>query len=190
MLSDNLADKFNLLKIKALSSLDRAENQVFSVDDYIVDRFNHSFSSSVAIWLNNHPLIAWAVNHPFITLTASLIVAVLTIRLMVTVYRAIANTIDRMWLGILRSPFIFLKLVFGFKTKKVDGVNSIVTNYEVTNDSEKLALIMARLDTIQQQQEQIIKELAVLKQQPLTVETQRLRLAKEKATRSIESKNS
>ena len=191
MLSDNLADKFNLLKTKAFSSLDRAGERAFSVDDYVVDRFNHSFGSSIAIWLTNHPLIAWAVGHPFITLIASLIIAVLTIRLMATIYRAIANIIDRMWLGILRSPFILLKLIFGWEAKtKADSLNTVVTNYEVTNDSEKLALIMARLNTIEQQQEQIIKDLAALKQQPLTVEPQRLRLVNEKTISSIESENS
>ena len=90
----------------------------------------------------------------------------LTIRLIVTIYQAIANTIDRMWLGILRSPVNLLKWIFGWKKVKIassDSSSTIVTNYEVTNDSEKIALIMARLDVIQQQQSQIIQDLAALK---------------------------
>ena len=182
MLSDRLADSLSLLKNRASVSVDRAVDSLARVDDYAVDRFNRSFSSSISVWLSQHPAIAWAVSHPGTALIASLIVAVLTIRLIATIYRGVANTIDRMWLAILRSPVTLFKFAVGSKEHKTTGsdtIKTVVTNYEVTNDSEKLTLILTRLDAIEQQQQQIVRDLALLKQQPLTVEPQRLRLVEE-----------
>ena len=84
-----------------------------------------------------------------------------------------------MWLWILRSPWLLLKFLFGWPAKPATG-NTTVTNYEVTNNPEQLQEIIARLDQIQQQQEQIIQDLAQLKQQPLTIEPKQLRLAEKK----------
>jgi hypothetical protein len=81
----------------------------------------------------------------------------------------------------LRSPFFLLKFLFGWE-KKPQTVNSntTVTNYQVTNDSQQIQEIIDRLDQIQQQQQEIIQELALLKQQPLTIEPQPLRLVEKK----------
>ena len=116
------------------------------------------------------------VNHPLIALVTSLTVIILTVRLLLTVYNAIASTIDRMWLAILRSPVNLLKFLFGWqpKPKTVDLANTTVTNYEITKDSAQLQEIVTRLDRIQQQQQQIIQDIAELKQQPLTIESQQL----------------
>ena len=180
MLPDSLADKLNPLKTKAFSLLDGATEKASSLDDYIADSISHSVGSRWDAWLIQHPFFGWLVNHPLISLVGSLIVIIFTVRLLVTIYRAIANTIDRMWLWILRSPFFLLKLLFGWEVKSKTPIsNTTVTNYEVTNNSEQLQKIIALLDQIQQQQQQIIKELAQSKQQHI-VETETLHLTEEK----------
>ena len=176
MLSDHLANKLNPIKTKTLSLLHHVTEQTTSLDNYLVNSIGNSISSSLNNWLLKHPLIAWLFNHPLIGLVSCLLAVILTIRLLVMIYRAIANAIDRLWLWILRSPWLLLRLLFGWSTKtKTD--NTTVTNYEVTHNPEQLQEILARLEQIQQQQERIIQDLAQLKQQPLTIEPQQLQLA-------------
>ena len=177
MLLDNLADKLDPIEAKALSLFDRATDRAANVDDYIVNSVSNTVGTRFSVWLTQHPSIAWLVNHPLIALIAILITTILLVRLVLTVYRAIATTIDRMWLAILRSPFAVLKFLFGWSPKpEITSTNTTVTNYEVTNDADKLQEIMTRLDLIQQQQQEIIRELALLKQQPLNIEPKQLRL--------------
>ena len=183
MLLDNLdlTDKLNAIEAKALSIVDRATDKASNVDDYIVSSISDTVGTRFFSWLTQHPLIAWLFNHPLIALVISLIITILVVRLVLTIYRAIASTIDRMWLAILRSPFTILKVLFGWEKKpETTSINTTVTNYEVTNDSVKLQEIVTRLDLIQQQQQEIIRELALLKQQPLTIEPQQLRLVEKK----------
>ena len=183
MLLDSLADKLNPVKTKALSLVDRATDKAFNMDDYIVSSIGNTVGTRLNIWLTQHPLIGWLVNHPLIAIITILITAILVVRLVLTIYRAIASMIDRMWLAILRSPFTILKFLFGWEAKQKNiPSNTTVTNYEVTNDSAMRQEIMTRLDLIQQQQQEIIRELALLKQQPLTIESQQLRLIEKKIT--------
>ena len=183
MLLDNLTDKLNAIETKALSLVDRATDKASNVDDYIVSSIGNTVGTRLSIWLTQHPLIAWLVNHPLIASIASLITAILVVRLVLTIYRALASMIDRMWLAILRSPFTILKFLFGWEAKpETTPLNTTITNYEVTNDSAKLQEIVTRLDLIQQQQQEIIRELALLKQQPMTIEPQQLQLIEKKIT--------
>jgi hypothetical protein len=178
---DNLVDRLNPLKTKALSLVHQATEKATSADNYLVERIGNSVGSSIAVWLSQHPLIAWLVSHPVMALLTGLVAIILGVRLLLTIYRAIASTIDRLWLGILRSPWLLLKFLFGWQPKpKTVTSNTTVTNYEVTNDSQQLQEIMTRLDQIQQQQQEIIQDLALLKQQPLTIEPQQLRLVEKK----------
>ena len=175
MFLEDLADKLSPLETKASSLLQNATEKASSLDDYVLDSISDSVVSRFDAWLMQHPFIFWLVNHPIISLIGGLITIILTVRLLATIYRAIANMIDRMWLWILRSPWLLLKFLFGWEVKP-HPPNSIVTNYEVTNNPEQLQEIMTRLDKIQQQQEQILQDLAQLKQQPHTVETKQIKL--------------
>ncbi|MFM2311145.1 MAG: hypothetical protein RLZZ04_421 [Cyanobacteriota bacterium] len=185
MSSNHLAGHLNSLKAQALSLIHQAMGQISSVDNYLIESVSNSVGSPITIWLTQHPLLAWLVNHPLMALLIGLVSIILLIRLLLTIYRAIASTIDRIWLGILRSPLFLLKFLFGWETKPKTvnsntTSNTTVTNYEVTNDSQQIQEIINRLDQIQQQQQEIIQELALLKQQPLTIEPQQLRLVEKK----------
>jgi hypothetical protein len=182
VLSENLADKLDGIKATAASFFLDATDKATSLDDYLVDSIGSSVSNRVDAWLIDHPFISWLVAHPLISLVSSLIAIVLTIRLLVTVYRAIANAIDRIWLQILRSPWLLLKFFFGWETKPktVAAANTTITNYEVTNNPEYLQEIMIRLEKIQQQQEQLIQDIAMLKQQHQTIEPKQIQLTTEK----------
>ena len=180
---DNFVENLNPLKAKAFSLVDRVTQQATSVDDYLVDGIGNSLNSRLTIWLTHHPYIAWLINHPLIALVTGLIALILTVRLLLTIYNAIASTIDRMWLAILRSPVRLLKFLFGWQPKpKVESIGATVTNYEITQDSEQIQQILTRLDKIQQQQQQIIQDLAELKQQQLTISSPQLKKLSNKGT--------
>lgn len=174
---EDLTNQFDILNQAVSSSFQNAINTADSWDDRLVNSVGSSINSRIGTWLANHPTLAWLVHHPLISLIAGLIAVVLIVRLVATIYRAIASTIDRMWLWILRSPFLLLKLLFGWEIKpKHNAVNTTITNYEVTSNPEQLQQIMARLDLIQQQQQQIIQDLEHLKQRSPYVEAKQVNL--------------
>lgn len=179
MLSDSLADKLDPLKTSASSWLNQVTERTVSIDNYLIESVSNSVNSGINHWLSHHPLLAWLVSHPLITLIIGFVISVLIIRLLVTIYQAIAHMIDRLWLWILRSPWLLMKFLFGWSAKPVT-TESTITNYEVTQNPEQLQEIMLRLDKIQQQQERIIRDLAQLKQRPKTIEPQQLRLLEKK----------
>lgn len=180
MLSD-LADKLSPIQSKASALWQEATDTATSLDDRLLDGIGNSLNYRWKNWLAQHHTLAWLIDHPIISLIAGAIALILIIRLVLTIYRVVANTIDRMWLWILRSPWLLLKFLIGWEAKpKIENPNTLVTtNYQVTADAEQLREIMIRLDKIQQQQEQIMQDLQLLKQQPLTVESQRLLLDKQ-----------
>jgi len=142
-----------------------AVNKIASFDNYVANSFGKSITTSLNSWLSSHPLVYWLTHHPLISFFIILISGVLLIRLLLTIYRAIANTIDRMWFFILRSPWLLLKVLFGWEKKTPDfPPKSVITNYEITNNPEQLQTILNRLDQIQKQQAQILLDLAQLKQ--------------------------
>ena len=121
-------------------------------------------------WFEQHPYFTWLLHHPIISLVAILVVLILLVRLFVGVYKLIISYIDRLWLWILRSPFLLLQFLFGWEFKaKSNPAATNITNYQLTTDSELLNKICARLDTIQQQQQHILKEIALLKNQTIQV---------------------
>ncbi|WP_019506052.1 hypothetical protein [Pleurocapsa sp. PCC 7319] len=181
MLYQDLADHF--APIKSITSSYLQQNVIkkaITLDNYLVDKLGNSISTYLNSWLAQHPMIEWLVSHPVISLITGLIVAILVTRLLVTIYRAIANTIDRMWLWILRSPLLLVKFLIGWEAKsKSSSSNTTITNYEVISDSDQLAAIVARLDKIQQQQEQILQDIAQLKQKSqksLAISPQQIKL--------------
>ena len=144
-----------------------AIKNISSVDDYLLNGFNRSVANSINSWLLEHPWFYWLVHHPWISTISFLILVIFTIKLLGTIYRAIANAIDRLWLAILRFPLWLFKLLFGW-SRKADKIaiakhSSIVS--EGFDNPEQLQDIVRRLDLIQQQQAQILLEMAKLKQE-------------------------
>lgn len=181
MISEIVTDKLNSLSSKSSLMLDQALERSSSVDDYLVSRVTGSMKLSLARWLANHPAIAWMYAHPLLSLLAVLIGLILTLRLLATIYRAIAQAIDRLWLWILRSPWLLLKLIWkGKTTPQAAKTQTTINSYEVSNNSAQLQSMLERLDTIQQQQQQIIQELAELKQQTLARELKQIKLIEER----------
>ena len=138
---------------------------------------NFAVNSFVDRWFEQHPFIFQMVSHPTISLVTTLIILILLIRLFVAVYQLITTSIDRLWLWILRSPFLLLKLLFGWEFKpKPETTATNITNYQLTTDSELLVNICDRLDTIQQQQQHILQEINLLKNKPINIDPKAIEL--------------
>ncbi len=173
----NITSKFDYLNQAASSSLQNAIDKADAWDDRLINALGNSIASHFDLWLTNHPFVAWSIDHFAVSLAGGSIALVLIIRLFITIYRAIALAIDRMWLWILRSPMSLLKFVFGWQGKpKANTLNTTITNYEVTNNPEQIQQILTRLNSIQQQQQQIIQDLADLKMQSPHIEAKSLDL--------------
>ncbi len=128
--------------------------------------FNHWLTS----WFAQHPTISWLIGHPWLSASVTLILLIFVVRLLVAIYRLVINTIDRLWLGIMRSPFLLLKWLFGWEFKPKQQSNSMQTisiNEQLTGERQELEIINQRLDLIQQQQQQILDEIALLRQSQL-----------------------
>ncbi|MCC0176647.1 hypothetical protein I4641_06600 [Waterburya agarophytonicola K14] len=152
-------------------------NKINSWDNHLLDRLGSSVYSRVDSWLIAHPLLHWLANHPLIGSISLTVGIILVIRLFLTIYRSIASTIDRMWLWILRSPFLLLKFLFGWEVKsKQDQAKTSITNYEITNNPQQLQEIVNRLESIQQQQQQILQDIALLKKRSHWGEAQEINL--------------
>ncbi|BAZ46158.1 hypothetical protein NIES4102_31870 [Chondrocystis sp. NIES-4102] len=164
-------------------------------NNQVVDNINGTISSNINNWLGQHPMWAWLYHHAFISLILSIIAIILIIRLVLTIYRAIASTIDRIWLWILQSPFKLAKFLFGWEAKPKNIVPpATITNYEITNNPEQLSEILQRLSDIQQQQQQILQDIALLKQQqviieskPIMLSSQELNLQLKKVSENVDS---
>ncbi|MGF1542416.1 MAG: hypothetical protein ACFCU5_18570 [Pleurocapsa sp.] len=140
------------------------------MNDRLIDRTELAINSFLAGWFEQHPSISWIVGHPLISLIASLVILILLIRLFVAVYKLIINFIDRLWLWILRSPWLLIKFLFGWEVKpKPETTATSITNYQVTSDSELLTKICDRLTTIERQQQHILQEITSLKKQAKNV---------------------
>ena len=175
-LLENLTRELNIVNKVTSASFQDAIAKASDWDRYFLDNISHSINSRLNVWLYNHPTVAWGVHHPLISLIIGSIAIVLVIRLLLTIYRAIASTIDRMWLWILRSPWILLKFLFGWEAKPKPDTNTNITNYEITNNPQQLEEIMTRLELIQQQQQQIIQDLELLKGRSHSIEAKQVNL--------------
>ena len=152
-------------------------DRVVSWDNHLIDSISNSLYFQINTWLASHPFVHWLVDHFMVAIILGSILIILLIRLVLTIYHSVASTIDRMWLWVLRSPFALLKLLFGWEVKSKDNpANTTITNYEITHNSDQLQEIMARLEHIQQQQGQIVRQIALLKEQSFHVDAKKIDL--------------
>ena len=77
------------------------------------DRFN--------AWLIQHPVIMWSVNHPIISLVGGSIAIILILRLLATIYRAIANTTRSNVAGSIAIALFTTEAYFRWKSKTRHG---------------------------------------------------------------------
>ena len=129
-------------------------------------------------WIEQHPRIFWMLEHPVISIVGVFVGVILFSRLLA----AVAQLIDKVWLWIIKAPWLLFKSLFGIKNKTSETVGNTI-NYEVAMNPEQLTKIAKQLERIEKQQKQILQDVAILKQQYQTIDTQKsiIKLPEEKS---------
>lgn len=116
--------------------------------------------SFVNSWLEEHPLIIWMLQHPIISLISFFLIIVLIFRL----FSAIAQLLDKLWIWLLTSPVILIKSLLGLKNKSTENLATI-SQQQTAIDPIKISHIIEQLELINQQQQQIMQDIAALKKE-------------------------
>ena len=119
-----------------------------------------ALQSMVNSWVEKHPLIMWLLQHPITSLIGFSLAIVLLLRL----FSAVAYLLDKFWLWLLKLPILLVRLLIGSRKKPLEKA-SITAHNQFNLEPEKANQIIEQLEAISQQQQQIIKDIATLKQQ-------------------------
>ncbi|BAY19437.1 hypothetical protein NIES21_52990 [Anabaenopsis circularis NIES-21] len=137
-----------------------------------------AIASSINDWLTQHPIMLrllhilnWAANHPII----SLVILLFSLAILFSIINAIIRLFTTASFSILQAPLKLLqaliKVIF-LTLAKVGGFtfNKITNHYQIDNTNtiqpiyqdkqQRLAEISCRLETLQQEQQQLLQEAA------------------------------
>jgi hypothetical protein len=132
----------------------------------ISETIDRSVGTAFNQWLVAHPYLAWIVAHPL----ASAGLLFLTIFSLWGLIKAIGRGIEQTWVFLLTTPFKLLQPIFGLLWRSIRRVfghtNTTVDRVEsqLVSDSptERIATIVDRLQSLNQEQEMLLQELATL----------------------------
>jgi hypothetical protein len=129
-------------------------DQVFQ-NHGIVNSLRDATFSPVQLWLNEHPIIYWFLSHP-LGLGA---IALLFILFFAGFISAISRLTENIWLAFLKLPFHFLQWLLrrssGVFKWAIQSKNAI----DITPQQCRLSDILSQLETLQQQQAELLEEL-------------------------------
>ncbi len=136
----------------------------------------HAIASYFSQWLLAHPYLAWIFSHPL----PSLGLLFLAIFSLWGLIKAIGRGIEQIWLFLLKTPFKLIQPIFGliwgsilriFGHNNFSGVPSTAKPAH-SNTAARVDWILERLDSIGQEQDLLLQELATLvKSDPRQAET-------------------
>ncbi|GAB4459104.1 MAG: hypothetical protein OHK0037_03900 [Elainellaceae cyanobacterium] len=126
------------------------------------DRLLKSLSTPLQSWLAAHPVAQWLVMHPLWLLG----LVVMAIALLVGLFGAIGRLTENIWLRLFRIPLWLFATVFGgsFKLAKILTKSSTfkADAPEAESSTQRLCTILARLDTLRQEEEALLVEMKAL----------------------------
>lgn len=164
---------------KANTSLQNSIDKVENISGATSDALQSAINATVKDWIDSNPVIFWFVSHPLLGLAMVL----LFIFIILGFFQALSSFFAQGWLFILQSPVKFMQGVLSVGSKSVSNfggvaVNSLVSqNPEDKNNSalqlrgvesnslesqERLANILARLEAIRQEQNQLLQEASAI----------------------------
>jgi hypothetical protein len=129
-----------------------------SIDRAIANYFSH--------WLIAHPYFAWTIAHPLLGLGLLL----LTIFSLWGLIKAIGRAIEQIWLFLLTTPFRLLQPILGLMWRSLRRVfgNTSASDDRLdarsisTTTTERIDRIIDRLQSLRQEQDNLIEELTTL----------------------------
>jgi len=119
------------------------------------DAPQQALSAVIQTWMEEHPIAAWLIVHPLLSV-GLLLVAIILLR---GLLGAIAQLTERIWMAILRFPMKLASWLFTSTAQLfIRSTSDTQTPVEQPTQQERLIAILARLEAIQQEQDQLLKE--------------------------------
>ncbi len=116
-------------------------------------------TTSVQMWIAEHPIVAWVVAHPLWAIAVTLLVLLSAWGLL----GAIARFIQQAWLFILQAPLKLIYWLFGRTFKLFNQVNAFqFTQLDQPDAQKRLPEILDRLEILRKEQEILIQEMRSL----------------------------
>ncbi|NEQ23711.1 MAG: hypothetical protein F6K28_32130 [Microcoleus sp. SIO2G3] len=119
-------------------------------------RLEGALTQPIADWLQAHPIFAWGIDHPLLTLGLLLIVLLLLSGLL----KAIARFTEQIWIWLLRSPLMLIQWLFAIALQWIRRKPLALP--AVTPKQERLTLILQKLETMRQEQDELLQEVRAL----------------------------
>jgi hypothetical protein len=133
-----------------------------SLLDGLGDRLLESLSTPLQTWLAAHPIAQWLVMHPLWAL--GLIVG--AIALLVGLFGAIGRLTENLWLRLFQVPLWLFASIFGGGFQLAKRLSQSSTRHPHKTDSDnptqRLDQILARLEELRCEEEQLLVELKTL----------------------------
>ena len=120
------------------------------------DGLQSALFKPIQSWLLEHPMVAWLVLHPL----WSLALVGLAILLFAGLWSAVARLTEGFWLTLVRLPFQLVTWLFTTTTGLLVQRWAKATPQEPTSD--RLGEIVARLESLQTEQEDLLQEMRQL----------------------------
>jgi hypothetical protein len=126
----------------------------------------HAITNYFTHWLLVHPYLAWLISHPLPGVGLGL----LTIFALGGLLKAIGRGFEQVWLFLLRTPFKLLRPIFKLIWRlvlRIFGHNNssgsqVESQLKPTTTPEQIDRILDRLQTLHQEQQSLVDELATL----------------------------
>ncbi|MFQ3616707.1 MAG: hypothetical protein SNJ57_07570 [Cyanobacteriota bacterium] len=139
--------------------------------DGVGDRLLKSLSAPLQTWLAAHPIAQWLVMHPLWLLG----LVILAIALLVGLFGAMGRLTENLWLRLFRLPLAVFAAILGggFRLARMlakssaqqNNSSSFLSSDGVTNPTQRLDQILARLDEVRREEETLLAELKILVRQ-------------------------
>jgi hypothetical protein len=131
----------------------------------ISDSIERAISAYFTQFLFAHPYLAWTIAHPLPSL-GLLLLAIFSLR---GLFQAIGRGIDRVWLFLLTTPFKLLQPIFRGIWSSIrsrfghnNPSHELVALETSTVTNERIAVVVARLQQLIQEQDILLQKLATL----------------------------
>ncbi len=136
-----------------------------AIENAVNDFINHRLDT-LKIWIDDHPTISWTiksliwgVNHPIY----SIVIILLIIFLVWQFFKAFSRLIEKGLLVTLIAPFKLVQSLFKFSFKPLNIFTGNSTSALTSQpNNERLAKLLTRLETIKQEQNEILQQITAL----------------------------
>lgn len=115
--------------------------------------------SLISDWLQDQPQVVWSVTHPLLSIGMVFLMFFLVWGLL----KAITSLIEKMWVLLLKAPFIFIKFLVKLwfpAYKNIPGLTP--KNLTVQESQNRSQIIVHRLEELKIEQDALLKELKTI----------------------------